>query len=224
FNGYKYGAIDAARSALNDKAFDAQVMPRIAASYKLSEELAVRASTSRGFSSPTIAEVRASDQVINTELQPASGWNYEAGLRMSLANNRLYWDAVVFRYDLKNAIVRRVNEDDAEYFVNAGGTNQSGLESQLLYWLVPPRKQGFLRSTQLRNSYTYSDFSFDNYQSGSEDYTGNRLTGIPKHVLVSSVNLGFAKQYSLFLQHNYTSDITLNDASSVYAEKYHLLQ
>ncbi|PRY49841.1 iron complex outermembrane receptor protein [Arcticibacter pallidicorallinus] len=224
FNGYKYGAIDAARSALNDKAFDAQVMPRIAASYKLSEELAVRASTSRGFSSPTIAEVRASDQVINTELQPESGWNYEAGLRMSLANNRLYWDAVVFRYDLKNAIVRRVNEDDAEYFVNAGGTNQSGLESQLLYWLVPPRKQGFLRSTQLRNSYTYSDFSFDNYQSGSEDYTGNRLTGIPKHVLVSSVNLGFAKQYSLFLQHNYTSDITLNDASSVYAEKYHLLQ
>lgn len=224
FNGYRYGAIDATRSALNDRNFNAQIMPRIAASYKLSEELAIRASTSRGFSSPTIAEVRASDQVINTGLQSESGWNYEAGLRMSLANNRLYWDAVLFRYDLKDAIVRRVNEADAEYFVNAGGTDQSGLESQILYWVVPPRKQGFLRNMQLKNSYTYSDFSFDNYQSGSDDYSGNRLTGVPKHVLVNSVSLGFVKEYNLFLQHNYTSDISLNDASSVYAAKYHLLQ
>ncbi|WP_407431444.1 TonB-dependent receptor [Arcticibacter sp.] len=224
FNGYRYGPIDAARSALNNKDFNAQIMPRIAASYKLSEELAVRASTSRGFSSPTIAEVRASDQVINTGLQPESGWNYEAGWRMSLANNRFYWDAVLFRYDLKDAIVRRVNEADAEYFVNAGGTDQSGLESQLLYWVIPQRKRGLLRSMQLKNSYTYSDFSFDNYQSGSDDYSGNRLTGVPRHVLVNAVSLGLAKNYNLFFQHNYTSEIPLNDASSAYAAKYHLLQ
>lgn len=224
FNGYQYGELNVAQSALLNKDFEAQIMPRIAASYKLSEELAIRASTSRGFSSPTIAEVRASDQVINTGLQSESGWNYEAGLRMSLANNRLYWDAVLFRYDLKDAIVRRVNEADAEYFVNAGGTDQSGLESQLLYWIIPQKKVGLLRSMQLKSSYTYSDFSFDNYQSGEEDYSGNRLTGVPKHVLVNSVSLGFSKEYSLFLQHNYTSDIPLNDASSVYAKKYHLLQ
>lgn len=224
FNGYKYGELDADRSALNNKDFEAQIMPRFAASYKLSDELAIRASTSRGFSSPTIAEVRASDQVINTGLQSESGWNYEAGLRMSLANNRVYWDAVLFRYDLKDAIVRRVNAADAEYFVNAGGTDQSGLESQLLYWVIPQRKLGLLRSMQLKNSYTYSDFSFDNYQSGAEDYSGNRLTGVPKHALVSSVNFGFVREFSLFLQHNYTSDIPLNDASSVYARKYHLLQ
>ncbi|MGV3707092.1 MAG: TonB-dependent receptor [Arcticibacter sp.] len=224
FNGYKYGSLDAAASALARKNFDVEIMPRFAASYMLSEEVALRASTSRGYSAPTIAEVRASDQVINTSLQSESGWNYEGGLRMSLVNNRLYWDAVVFRYDLQDAIVRRVNDADAEFFVNAGGTDQSGLESQLIYWLIPTRKQGILRSVQLKNSYTYSDFSFDSYQSGSEDFSGNRLTGVPKHMLVSSVNLGFAKNYSLFIQHNYTSDIPLNDAGSVYASKYHLLQ
>lgn len=224
FNGYRYGELNAERSALSERDFDPQIMPRIAASYKLSEELAIRASTSRGFSSPTIAEVRASDQLINTELQAESGWNYEAGLRMSLANNRLYWDAVLFRYDLKDAIVRRVNAADAEYFVNAGGTDQSGLESQLLYWVIPQRKLGALRSLQLKNSYTYSEFSFDNYQSGTEDFSGKQLTGVPKHAVVSSLNFEFAREYGLFVQHNYTSAIPLNDAGSVYAQKYHLLQ
>lgn len=224
FNGYDYGPLDARRSELSKKTFDAQIMPRLAASYKLTEELALRASTSRGYSSPTIAEVRASDQIINTSLQSESGWNYEAGLRMSLANNRLYWDAVLFRYDLKDAIVRRVNEADAEYFINAGGTDQSGLESQVLFWAIPQRQHGFLRSLQIKNSYTYSDFSFDNYQSGAEDYSGNRLTGVPRHILVSSVNLSFPKNYSLFIQHNFTSKTPLNDAGSVYAGKYHLLQ
>jgi len=222
--GYDYGGLELKKSELDNKTFDPQLMPRIAASYKLSDQSALRISMSRGYSAPTIDEVRASNQVINTNLQAESGWNYEAGLRMSLANNRLYWDAVVFRYDLQNAIVRRGAEGGTDYFINAGGTDQSGLESQLLYWIIPQRNQGFLRSTQLKNSYTYSGFSFDSYQSGSEDYSGNRLTGVPKHVLVSSVNLGFPKAYSLFLQHNYTSDISLNDASSVYAKKYHLLQ
>lgn len=224
FNGYKYGLLSAPRSELSNKEFDAEIMPRLALSYKLSEELALRASTSRGYSSPTIAEVRASDQVINTSLQSESGWNYEAGIRMSLANNRLYWDAVLFRYDLKDAIVRRVNEADAEYFINAGGTDQGGLESQLIYWVLPSRSQGIVRSMQLKNSYTYSDFSFDNYQSRSDDFSGNRLTGVPKHIVVSSVSLGFPRNWNLFIQHNYTSDIPLNDAGTVYAEKYHLLQ
>ncbi|WP_069659359.1 TonB-dependent receptor [Arcticibacter eurypsychrophilus] len=224
FYNYDYGALGLSKSELSTVKFDTQFMPRLAMSYKLSDMFALRASTSRGYSAPTIAEVRASNTIINTNLQPESGWNYETGLRMSLWNNRLYWDGVLFKFDLTDAIVRRLDETDAEYFINAGGTKQSGIESQLMYWVIPEKKTGLLRSLQFRNSYTFSSFSFSNYQDEKADYSGNRLTGVPRHVLVSSISMGFPKNYSLFVQHNFTSSIPLNDAGTAYAKKYHLLQ
>lgn len=112
FYKYDYGAIHVSKSELHTIKFDTQIMPRLAMSYKLSEKVALRASTSRGYSAPTIAEVRASNTIINTDLQPESGWNYESGVRISLWNNRLYWDGVLFKFDLTDAIVRRLDETD----------------------------------------------------------------------------------------------------------------
>ncbi|HEY0667901.1 MAG TPA: TonB-dependent receptor, partial [Sphingobacteriaceae bacterium] len=46
----------------------------------------------------------------------------------------------------------------------------------------------------------------------------------PKNIIVSSADLSFPLGFSLFVQHNYTSSIPLNDANSVFAGKYHLVQ
>jgi iron complex outermembrane receptor protein len=43
-------------------------------------------------------------------------------------------------------------------------------------------------------------------------------------VFVSSLQLKFPADLSLFVQHNYTSKIPLNDANTVYAGHYNLLQ
>lgn len=93
-----------------------------------------------------------------------------------------------------------------------------------MYWIIPEKKTGIIRSLQFKNSYTFSSFSFRNYQDEDNDYSGNRLTGVPRHVLVSSVSMKFAKNYNLFVQHNFTSSIPLNDAGTAYAKEYHLLQ
>lgn len=204
--------------------FDPQLMPRIALSYLLSKQLSLRGSVSKGYSPPTLSEVRASDNIVNVDLQPEYGWNYETGIRFQDVNNRLFLDVTGFYFHLKSAIVRRLNENNTEYFINSGGTKQWGLESSLAFWVLPARDIGFFRGIQLRNAYTLSHFRFEHYLNATEDYSGNALTGVPKTNVVSSVELQFPKRFYVFAQHNFTAEIPLNDANSVYAKQYHLLQ
>jgi iron complex outermembrane recepter protein len=208
----------------NTRRLDPQLTPRFAAAFQFNDNWGLRASVSGGYSTPTIAEIRASDNVINTGLNAEKGWNYETGLRFFSNDNRFYGDVNAFYFPLTNAIVRRISQTEAEYFVNAGGTDQKGLEVQFITWLIPERNAGILTGLQLRNSYTYSNFLFSNYTSGSDDLSGNRLTGVPRTVLNTSLKLTMLSAFSLFVQHNYTSRIPLNDANSVYAGDYHLVQ
>lgn len=206
-----------------ERDFDPELMPRFALSYQISELLALRTSVSRGYSPPTIAEVRASDNKINTSLESETGWNYETGFRLRNSTDRLWIDASIFQYRLQNAIVRRVNADDTEFYLNAGGTRQTGIETQASYWLIEPGSKGFLSGLQIQNSYTLSKFFFRNYQNGPNNFSGNRLTGTPQSVIVSGLDFRFQKNFYLFAQHNYTSKIPLNDANSVYSNSFDLV-
>lgn len=224
FYNYSFKSIYPVVSEEQKRDFSPQLMPRLALSYFLTDFLVIRGSASRGYSPPTIEEVRPSSREINTSLEPENGWNYESGLRLSLLNNRIYFDGVVFHYNLSDAIVRRVNASDSEFFVNAGGTKQTGLEAQLDAWVIPLRLNGFIRGVKISESYTLSKFKFDSYSINSSDFSGNKLTGVPQHNLVNSFNLYFPFNLNLYLQHTYVSSIPLNDANTVFADEYHLLQ
>ncbi len=224
-NHYKYLFSKDIRSYASrfERKFDPQVMPRIAMSYQLNHNLAIRTSVSRGYSIPTIAEVRATDNIINAGLESETGWNYEAGVRLRNNNDRLWLDASVFQYRLENAIVRRVNADDTEFYLNAGGTRQTGVETQASYWLIQPGSKGILSGLQIQNSYTLSRYFFRDYFNGTANYSGNRLTGTPRAVIISGLDLRFPKNFYLFAQHNYTSKIALNDANSVFSKDFNLI-
>ena len=224
-NHYKYLFSKDIRSYASrfERKFDPQVMPRIAMSYQLNHNLAIRTSVSRGYSIPTIAEVRATDNIINAGLESETGWNYEAGVRLRNNNDRLWLDASVFQYRLENAIVRRVNADDTEFYLNAGGTRQTGVETQASYWLIQPGSKGILSGLQIQNSYTLSRYFFRDYFNGTANYSGNRITGTPRAVIISGLDLRFPKNFYLFAQHNYTSKIALNDANSVFSKDFNLI-
>lgn len=224
FYKFRYQTLFPQQTIQNSRRLTPQFMPRLAASYQLNDNWALRGSMSGGYSTPTIAEIRASDNIINTRLSPEQGWNYESGIRFFSPDNRWYLDANAFYFGLKDAIVRRVNEAEAEYFINAGGTRQRGLEFQALSWLIPQRQGPSVSGLQLRTSYTYNDFEFSDYISGNLNFEGNRLTGVPRHVVVTSAKLDLFSSVSIFGQHNFTSAIPLNDANSVYASEYHLVQ
>lgn len=224
FYQYTYQSIAPVAGAKKTNRFDFQVMPRIALSYLLSPEFSLRAALSKGYSPPTIAEIRASDQVINVDLQPEAGWNHEIGIRYQTPDHRFNIDLTGFYYRLQNAIVRRLDQNENEYFINAGGTKQWGLESSFSLWIVPANPSKLIRGLQFYNAFTLSDFKFDHYADNTADYSGNQLTGVPKQILINSIDLHFPGKWSLFAQHNYTSSLPLNDANTVYAKKYHLIQ
>lgn len=224
-NYYKYEFDKHVKTSTSNsiRKFDPQLMPRFALSYQISDGMALRASVSRGYSTPTIAEVRASDNKINTTLESETGWNYEGGIRLRNKTDRFWLDASLFNYRLESAIVRRVNADDTEFYLNAGGTKQTGFETQASYWLIPPGTKGFISGLQLQNSYTLSKYYFRDYQNGTANYSGNRLTGVPRGVVISGIDLRLDKNFYLFAQYNYTSKIPLNDANSLYAGEYNLV-
>lgn len=207
-----------------DRTLANEWMPRVGACYNFNNQWAVRVSFSRGYSPPSIAEIRPSGSVINNQLQAESGWNREAGIRFLSRNNRLQIDGSVFRFDLNNAIVRRTDENDEEYFLNAGGTNQTGTELVVHAWAIPLIESGAIRGLEINASFTYNHFIFDQYQDATSDYSGNSLTGVPKTVGIFGVTVYLPKHISVFVQSNMTSRLPLNDANSQYAEKYNLLQ
>jgi iron complex outermembrane receptor protein len=225
YYGYKFRNLAPLNEAdFTNRNFDAVVMPRLALSYQLTNDFIWRASVSRGYSTPTTAEVRPTNNIINTGLQAQLGWNYETGFRLRDKEQLFMLDASIFYYKLKNAIVRQLDANEKEYYINAGGTNQPGLELAASGWVVRPNAINFIRGIQLSTGVTLSRFKFKDYNVSGANYSGNRLTGVPGEVVVSSVLFNLPASLSLFVQHNYTSSIPLNDANNIYAAKYHLLQ
>lgn len=221
-NFYRYNYESIAPIAIPNKEnrFKQQWMPKAAVSYLLTNRLALRATAGRGYSPPTIAEVRSSNNEINANLQAELGWNYEAGIRYQ--SDKIYLNVNFFTFNLDDAIVRRLDNNGNEFFINAGGTKQQGIELEGAITLLK-RNSGFLNSVKLTSSYTLSDFKFKDFSDGKNNYGGNNLTGVPRNVWVNSVDAGFDKGFFLFVQNNFTNKIPLNDANAVYAKSYNLL-
>jgi len=220
---YNYQRLSDNPSPKNTKKFDAQVLPRFALLYKITKTTSVHAAVSKGFSAPTIAEVRPSQGNFFTDLQPEFGWNYEVGIRGTALQYRLSFDLNLYQFKLQQAIVRRVDSSGAEYFVNSGGTNQKGIEAQLGYWFIH-NVDHFFRGLRVWTSFTINDYKFSDYKVASADYSGNEITGVPKNVIVSGLDIETAPRLYLNVSYNYTSRLPLNDANSVYAQDYRLLQ
>jgi iron complex outermembrane receptor protein len=221
---YRYRNISPAdETGITKKALNTQLLPRAGISYRIVNNLTWRASVSKGYSPPTIAEIRPSDNLIYENLQSEYGWNYESGLRYQALNRRWETDLVFFRFDLRDAIVRRTNAGGAEYFVNAGGTRQQGIEFQSALQLAKKRSSGFIRAAKLYNSFTWSDFHFVSYRLNAADYSGNELTGVPLYTVNTGIRTEFPFNLSLFISYNYVERIPLSDDNTVYSEPYHLL-
>ena len=204
------------------KKFDPAWLPRVALLYKCSDGISAYISASKGYSTPTIAEVRPSDRNLYFGLQSEGGWSYEAGARGTIFNNKLYFDISSFYFILNNAIVRRVNATGGEYFVNSGGTYQKGIEGMLSINLVQ-KERSFVHLLKLWASVTQNNFKFHNYIITNREYSGNELTGVAKNVSLVGIDASMKHGFFSHLTFSYTGKTPLTDANSVYATDYRLL-
>src|SRR6185295_5309193 len=110
--------------------------PHIAILKKISKDISLYGSVARGFSPPIVSEILRSDGLFGTKLQPEDGMDYEAGIKGTLLQNKLYFDISGFLFDLKNTIVQRIDTSGVFYYVNAGSTKQNGIEAYTSYQLA----------------------------------------------------------------------------------------
>jgi iron complex outermembrane recepter protein len=197
--------------------------PRFGLAYRWKPNLAVHASVSRGFSPPTLEEIRTNEGSINRDLQPEAGLNREVGVRWHHPKGWFQADATLFRMELRETIVTYVSDGGVVLFRNAGNTRQDGLE---LAWALmsPETLSPAGRGFSLSHSLTLNRFVFRNYERQGVDYSGNALTGVPGEVSVLTLRKQSPQGFGGLVSWNYTSTIPLNDASTVWAPSYQLVQ
>jgi len=205
--------------------FDPQWMPKLATSYRLNGHAVLRALVSRGYSTPTTAEIRPANNQLYIGLQPEYGWNYEAGIRLHLLQRRFIADIAVFHYRLQQAIVSHLDNNGNAFFTNAGGTRQTGLETGISYRLLKKDDtRKLIRELYIFNNTTWNAFYFRDYNIGDKDYSGNRLTGVPVIVNVFGGGCDLLKGFNISATYNYTGKLPLDDANTSFANAYHLVQ
>lgn len=223
FFNYRYRRLTDVDDSRKKKTLNEQFLPRFAALYRFTNTLSLYASVSKGYSPPTLAEIRPSEGSIYSNLQPEYGWNREIGIKGNVLKGRVQFDITTYKFRLQDAIVRRVNDIGAEYFVNAGGTKQWGLEAYIEYSAIR-NMSGKIRNIKVWGSGTFNDFSFTDYKMGDVNYSGKKLTGVANQIICTGVDVFTSWGLYLNASLNITSKLPVNDANSVYAPGYELLQ
>jgi len=219
--GYRLEQLNLTPSVEQEIDYDPIITPRVALLKKINEVFSVYGNMSWGFSPPTLAEVRPSNGIFNTELLPEKGTQIEIGTKGYFASRKVFIDMALYHFVMDETIVVRRDEDGADYFVNTGSTNQNGLEI-LLNW-QPDISTKIVSALKLWSGVTLNQYEFKDYTKDNISYSGNQLTGTPKEVITGGADVVFANVFYLNLTANYTSEIPLNDANSVFGKSYTLL-
>ena len=198
--------------------FDAIVSPKFGLSHLFSDNLSAYMNVSHGFSPPTLAETLLPDGLINTDIKPESGWNYELGTRLSLLDNRMKLNGAVYRMAINNLLVARRTGDDQFIGVNAGETQHDGLELLASYdWICSSE-----RSLSTYVSYSLHDFIFKDFVDDENDFSGNELTGVPSEVMNAGIDFLSEKGFYGNVNFQYVGEIPMTDANSLYTDSYAL--
>jgi len=231
--------VDRLNASRNDNRRFEAFTPKLALNYKLTPSVAVYTSFGFSFDSPAGNELDDYPRpdrppyLLNPDLEAQNSTNFEIGIKGNVLNegsdffmNNLF-EFTFFNIIVKNEIVPFEIDGDV-YFRNSAKTNRRGLEVSVTSEIY----EGL--STTI--SYTFSDFTYDEYNaltidevgdSASADFSGNVVPSVPKH------NFVLALQYHHRLHSNITafikgayqniSGMYVNDANSDKTEGYQIL-
>jgi iron complex outermembrane receptor protein len=214
-NSYEFERIYP-RSENGNSKFKNQWLPNFGFTYLFAKGFSIRGKIGKGNSAPTNEEIRSSNQEFNLNLVPEYGWNKEIGIRKQFGNS-IFIEGSYFDFRMKDAIVRRQNDDGQEYFINSGETLQKGIEV-LLESKNFNLKNDFFSNFKFRFSGSFYNFKFENYRQLNNNFSENDVTGVPRTTINSLLNFTFFKKLSVDYSHFYTSKMPLNDANSVSSE------
>lgn len=197
--------------------FSPIVSPRLAASWKIKESARLFSVVSHGFSPPTLEETLLPNGARNPSIKPESGWSFEAGTKVNLSQ-RLYIELSAYYMKIKNLLVARRTADDGYMGINAGATNNPGLEAKIDFDLIKNKEWLIV----FRTNTSFSWYRFASFTDNGNDYSGNRLTGTPSTTTNWMLDLNNIRGFYINLHYQTVGRIPIRDDNTVYSPAYQL--
>ena len=148
----------------------------------------------------------------NQELDPEDLTSFEVGVRGLIEPARLRYEAAVYVSTVDSALVSFQNVNELDFFRNAGKSSRDGVEL-LLEW-VPNA------SFNTRVAYTYQDFVFEEFNTGSSDFAGKDEPGAPPHRVFAGFNYTAPFGLRSGATVRWVDEFTLNNANTVFNWAY----
>ena len=158
------------------------------------------------------------DGQINPDIQAERGWNFELGTKGKSNDERWSYDLSIYQMLIKDLLVARRTDFDQFRGVNAGKTKHNGLELQLQYALIQSLDQRLSMSL----NYQFSDYSFTEFVDLEQDYSGNQLTGTPRHLLTLQTHFSYKNLYANLL-YRFIDKMPLRDDNSVFSNSSNIV-
>lgn len=198
--------------------FDPILAPSLNLVYNLNDYSALYANVSRGFSYPSLEETLTPDGAINPDIKPETGMNYELGTNLFFLNNKFHISLAGYIMDIRNLLVAdRVGED--QYIgKNAGRTSHKGVEILTEYNLGI---SSFEISPFINASFNFPEFV--DFIDGDNDYSGNKLTGVPDKNINAGVRIEHKSGLFIFGGLQHIGKIPMTDGNTLYTDAYTLL-
>ena len=188
--------------------------PRVALTFSPLKTVSAYASFSQGFEAPVIGELRTLPGGafgFNSALNPQTSNNYEVGARGAVVADRLDFEVAAFRQDVHD-LISPSGLFPNNSFQNVGQVRQYGVEVGALLRVV--------RGLTARLAYTYSDFRFEDFVSGTTRFSGNRLPGVPDHMFAGELRYHHSTGIHAAAEVQAASPIYADNANSFSVPRY----
>ncbi len=221
FDALQLGADDAFLSDGDDSGqLDyQQVNPSLGLSYRVNRLLNLYGNVSTSFETPALQELSANPDGgggFNPNLTPQRAINYEVGTK-GLLGDRLRYSVAAFFIQVESELVpfELAAFPDREFFRNAGSSDRLGAE---FYLMAEP-----VRGLTVTGSYTFQQFTYDQYEANDRNFSGNFLPAIPQHAGYLGLRYGHSSGFYLNGWARLVGSMYADDANEALVDAYRVV-
>ncbi len=202
-----------------ERNFDPILLPSLDVRYSTGNGSFAYLNLSRGFSNPSLEESLNPDGLVNPDIAQEKGLNAELGGTLAVPGARLLLTGALYLMDIRDLLVAERVGQDQYIGRNAGQTRHRGLELSAEY------RQPLGRFAEVIPflSYTLNDHKFREFTDAGEDYSGNELTGVPRHRVYAGLRLRGEAGWYWNGSFQYVDRMPLTDSNSLYSDAYRLV-
>ena len=191
--------------------------PSIGINMSVSKNKNIWVSFSSSFETPTLSELSSNpygDSGLNPQLIAQKALNFEFGYRSKMKNK--YFEMVAFYIPTDDEITPYEIEQfpGRTFYRNAGKTSRKGIE--IIF------NHNISKKINFDNSYTFSDFKFREFTSGSNNLSDNYLPGIPKNIFNSNISYKTENGLIFLTELIYNDKIYSSNNNDIFEKPYWL--